>query len=145
MKIYVKKTDPRAKAPAKANNDSSNAGYDLTAVVDEPIVLKHMDYRAIPTQIQMAIPDGCYGRIAPRSGLAVKHGIDVLAGVCDSSYRGNIMVALVNFGKEDFEVCNGMRIAQLIIEPCMHLEVVEVDELPTSSRMEAGFGSTGLY
>lgn len=80
------------------------------------MVVFRNEHMLVDTQIAMAIPEGCYGWIAPRSGLAVRHGIDVGAGVIDSDYRGTIQVLLFNFGKEDFLIRKGDRIAQLIIE-----------------------------
>ena len=91
----------------------------------------------------MAIPHGNYGRVAPRSGLAVKKHIDVGAGVVDSDYRGEVFVLLFNFGKEDFEVKIGERIAQLIIEKVVSTQIVEVEDLDNTDRGEGGFGSTG--
>ena len=92
----------------------------------------------------MAIPHGNYGRIAPRSGLAVKKMIDVGAGVIDSDYRGEVKVLLFNFGAEDFKVCKGDRIAQLIIEKYTITSIQEVENLSSTERGEAGFGSTGV-
>ena len=92
----------------------------------------------------MSIPAGCYGRIAPRSGLAYKSGIDVMAGVIDADYRGDIGVILYNTDVKDFEFKKGDRIAQLIIEKCYTTEWKEVEELHSSVRLGNGFGSTGL-
>lgn len=92
----------------------------------------------------MAIPEGCYGRIAPRSGLAVKHSIDVGAGVIDTDYRGTIQVLLFNFGKEDFLIRKGDCIAQLIIEKIALPVIRDVDDLEETTRGEEGFGFTGI-
>ena len=99
----------------------------------------------ISTGISMAIPMGNYGRVAPRSGLAVKNFIDVGAGVIDSDYRGEVKVLLFNFGTVDFTVMPGDRVAQLIIEKytMTHLEEVAGD-LETTVRGDGGFGSTGI-
>lgn len=91
----------------------------------------------------MSIPNGYYGRIAPRSGLAYKNGIDVMAGVIDSDYRADIGVILFNSDKTDFFVKSGERIAQIIIEKCHPIEWEEVDALEESVRSSGGFGSTG--
>ena len=92
----------------------------------------------------MEIPEGYYGRIAPRSGLAHKNGIDVLAGVVDSSYRGEIRVILYNTDKEEtLQVRSGDRIAQMIVERHYNFEFVEVEDLSVTERGEGGFGSTG--
>ena len=93
----------------------------------------------------MAIPEGNYGRIAPRSGLAAKHSIDVGAGVIDSDYRGEVKVLLFNLSDTDFEVKPGDRIAQLIIEKYTMTEIQEVEgKLDDTVRGEGGFGSTGI-
>lgn len=92
----------------------------------------------------MAIPVGNYGRIAPRSGLACKHMIDVGAGVIDSDYRGEVRILLFNFSEKDFEVQKGDRIAQLIIEKYSITTIREVTELGNTERGEGGFGSTGV-
>ena len=81
------------------------------------------------TDLAMVIPDGCYGRVAPRSGLAWKKHIDVGAGVIDSDYRGNVGVVLFNHGEEDFVIKAGDRVAQLILERIAIAEVQEVEEL----------------
>ncbi len=86
---------------------------------------------------------GYYGRIAPRSGLAAKYGIDVLAGVCDASYRGEVGVVLINHGNAAFPIKPGDRIAQLIIEACAPVTWRVVDQLSDTSRSNGGFGSTG--
>ena len=97
----------------------------------------------IPTGLQMAVPPGYYIRVAPRSGLAYKHGIDVFAGVVDSDYRGEARVILFNSDTEDFVFTHGDRIAQLIIEKIETPGVQEVTELPDTVRGAGGFGSTG--
>jgi dUTP pyrophosphatase len=97
----------------------------------------------VRTGLAVAIPEGYYGRIAPRSGLAHKHGIDVLAGVIDADYRGEIGVILLNTGKEGFALHAGDRIAQLIFECADRLIPEWTDELPETVRGDGGFGSTG--
>lgn len=91
----------------------------------------------------VSIPQGFYGRVAPRSGLAVRHGLDVLAGVIDSDYRGEIICALINHGDEPIEVEAGMRVAQLIIESIATPEAVWSEDLSETERGQGGFGSTG--
>jgi len=98
---------------------------------------------AVRTGLAAAIPAGFYGRVAPRSGLAVRHGIDVLAGVVDSDYRGEILCALVNLGGEPFEVEPGARVAQLIVEAVATPEPAWAEELEETARGAGGFGSTG--
>lgn len=98
----------------------------------------------ISSGLAIAVPEGHYGRMAPRSGLAVKKFIDVGAGVIDCDYRGEIKILLFNFSDEDFEVKKGERIAQLIIEKIAMPVLKEVENLEETDRGEGGFGSTGL-
>ena len=97
----------------------------------------------MPTDLSIAVPEGTYGRVAPRSGLAVKHFLDVGAGVVDADYRGPLGVVLFNFGKEDYQVREGDRIAQLVLERIVTPDVLEVESLDDTQRGEGGFGSTG--
>ena len=92
----------------------------------------------------MEIPIGYYGRVAPRSGLAFKNGIDTLAGVIDAGYRGEIAVIIINHGKEDFKIEKGNRIAQMIFEKIDQAEFEEVEELNITERGDGGFGSSGI-
>jgi len=98
----------------------------------------------VKTDLSIAVPAGTYGRVAPRSGLAWKHSIDVGAGVIDADYRGNVGVILFNHSDKDFKVEIGDRIAQLIIERIELPHVQEVDELDDTIRGGGGFGSTGV-
>ena len=97
----------------------------------------------VPTGIAMAIPDGFVGLVWPRSGLACKHGVQTLAGVIDSDYRGEIKVALTTCTKTTMSINQGDRIAQLLIMPVSMLECVEVGSLDDTERAASGFGSTG--
>ena len=98
---------------------------------------------AVRTGVAVAIPQGFYGRVAPRSGLAVRHGIDTLAGVIDSDYRGEILCALVNHGREPFHVEPGARVAQLLIESIATPEPAWAEDLEQTERGAGGFGSSG--
>ncbi|QRI42772.1 dUTPase [Cheloniid poxvirus 1] len=121
------------------------AGYDLYSAYD--YVIQPMDRELISTDLIILVPKGCYGRIAPRSGLAYNYFIDVGAGVIDSDYRGKVCVLLFNFGKEEFTVSKGDRIAQIIFEKISHpeiREVLSVDTLDITDRGSCGFGSTGI-
>lgn len=97
----------------------------------------------VPTDLKVAVPLGTYGRVAPRSGLAAKHFIDVGAGVVDEDYRGPLGVVLFNHSDTPFEVKLGDRVAQFICEKIVYPGVVEVDTLEETDRGEGGFGSTG--
>ena len=118
------------------------AGYDLASA--EETVVPAKGKIVVKTGISIATPEGCYGRIAPRSGLAVKKCIDVGAGVIDSDYRGEVGVVLFNHSDEDFEVKQGDRIAQLMLEKIATPQVKEAADLPSTVRGSQGFGSTGL-
>lgn len=96
------------------------------------------------TGLQIRVPIGCYGRVAPRSGLAVKKFVDCGAGVIDADYRGEVGVVLFNFGEEDFNVQIGDRIAQLVLEKISMTDVVAIDKLDDTERGTGGFGSTGV-
>ncbi|NXO48033.1 DUT protein, partial [Aramus guarauna] len=128
-------------ASAPSRGSARAAGYDLYSAYD--CVIPPMEKAVVKTDIQIALPSGCYGRVAPRSGLAAKYFIDVGAGVIDEDYRGNVGVVLFNFGKENFEVKKGDRIAQLICERIYYPELEEVQALDDTERGEGGFGSTG--
>jgi dUTP pyrophosphatase len=139
--IKFNKLDPKARVPFRAN--PTDAGADLYSVED--CVIQPLERKVVATGIRIKIPDGYYGRIAPRSGLAVKQGVDVLAGVLDSAYTGEIKVVLLNTDKSNtFFVKAGDRIAQLIIEDHFNFDFVEVvEDLEVTDRGDKGFGSSG--
>ena len=141
MNIQIKKLSDQAKIPTQGSKYA--AGYDLYAA--EEVLVNTMGRKLVKTNISISIPEGYYGRIAPRSGLAYKNGIDVLAGVIDSDYRGDIGVILFNSDHNlDFPVNVGDRIAQIIIEKCHSVNWETVENLETSVRSEKGFGSSGV-
>jgi dUTP pyrophosphatase len=141
MNIQIKKLSDKAKIPTQGSKYA--AGYDLYAA--EEVLVNTMGRKLVKTNISISIPEGYYGRIAPRSGLAYKNGIDVLAGVIDSDYRGDIGVILLNTDHNlDFEVNVGDRIAQIIIEKCHSVNWETVETLDATVRSEGGFGSSGV-
>ena len=131
--------DRAARLPTRASRLA--AGLDLYSI--ERLTIPAGGRAAVRTGLAVAIPRGFYGRVAPRSGLAVRHGLDVLAGVIDADYRGELLCALVNHGAEPFEIEAGMRVAQLVIEAIATPEPVWSEELDRTERGAAGFGSTG--
>jgi dUTP pyrophosphatase len=164
FKINFVKLNPNAQTPTQAKD--GDAGYDLYAA--EPAVIEPLSRIVVKTGIAVEIPKGCYGRIAPRSGLAVKSGIDVMAGVIDCGYRNELGVVLINLNTRQwlesvlnslvapkttfsnvfsplgqFRVNVGDKIAQLIIEKCHSVEWNLVESLSDSERGLGGFGSTG--
>ena len=138
--LYIKNLKNSAAIPKRATEGA--AGYDLASA--EETVVPAKGKTVVKTGISIATLEGCYGRIAPRSGLAVKRYIDVGAGVIDSDYRGEVGVVLFNHSDEDFEVKQGDRIAQLILEKIATPQVKETADLPSTMRGSQGFGSTGL-
>jgi dUTP pyrophosphatase len=124
---------------------TQSAGVDLRANIDEPIVLKPLERRLIPTGIYIGLPIGYEAQVRPRSGLALKHGISVCntPGTVDADYRGQIGVILINLSSEDFIVNDGERIAQMVIAKYEQAEIHVVTELSDTARGEGGFGSTG--
>ena len=130
---------PNMRMPSKGSKYS--AGYDIYSVKEYKI--PPLSRELISTDLYLSIPKGYYGRIAPRSGLAVKYGIDVLAGVVDSDYTGEIKVVLFNTDKNnEFSIKSGDKIAQLIIEPYLNVCFNPVKELSKTKRGSGGFGST---
>lgn len=138
--MKVKLLDNNAKAPERATANA--AGYDIFSLTDCCI---YPQTRAmLKTGISIELPEGYYGRLAPKSGLALNYGIDVMAGVIDSDYRGEISVILYNTDKDiPYMVRIGDKIAQLIIEKYYPFGLQVVDDLSDSERGSDGFGSTG--
>ena len=156
MIIQIKKLNDSGIIPTRGSDNS--AGYDLYSTED--YVLAYGERRLFKTGISMKIPDGYYGRIAPRSGLAFKEGLDTMAGVIDSDFLGDIGVILINLKKEyvkdegdrhaklegvDVEITKGMRIGQIIFEKHHEAYFHRVNELDKTSRGENGLGSTGTH
>lgn len=139
LKVY--KRSENATLPTKGS--ALAAGYDIYASAEALIPAQGQGL--VSTDISIIVPIGTYGRVAPRSGLTVKHGISTGAGVIDADYRGEVKVALFNHSKEDFEIKKGDRIAQLVLEKIVNADIVEIEqsELDNTSRGEGGFGSTG--
>ena len=121
------------------------AGMDLYAAIAEPVVLKPLERKLMPSGISLALPHGYEAQIRARSGLALKQGLTVLNGIgtIDADYRGELGVILVNLSAEPVTITPGMRMAQLVIARHEIAALVEVDELPATERGTGGFGSTG--
>lgn len=135
----VQKLNEGAQVPTRSN--PGDAGYDLYA--DTQVDIHPHELAMIPTGIAISIPPDCYGRVAPRSGLAWKHQLDVFAGVVDSSYRGEIKVLLKNYSAHTVTLNKGDRVAQLIFERIYTPVLVESASLDESDRGAGGFGSSG--
>ena len=123
-----------------------SAGMDLRANLEEPIILRPLERRLIPTGLHIALPAGYEAQVRPRSGLALKKGITVLnsPGTIDADYRGEVGVLLINLSQEDFVVNDGERIAQMVIARHEQGEFVPVEVLDETERGEGGYGHTGV-
>ena len=143
MKIQVVN---RGHQPLPQYATPQSAGMDLRANLEEPITLKPLERRLIPTGLHIALPAGYEAQVRPRSGLALKKGITVLnsPGTIDADYRGEIGVLLINLSQDDFIVNDGERVAQMIIARHEQGEFVEVEVLDETERGEGGYGHTGV-
>ena len=130
--------------PAYATPQS--AGMDLRANIEDPITLRPLERRIVPTGLYIALPEGYEARVRPRSGLALKHGITVLnsPGTIDSDYRGEIGVLLINLSDTPFVINAGERIAQMVVARHEQVELIEVEELDDTERGAGGYGHTGV-
>ena len=137
--VQVRLIDVLAQVPTKANNN--DAGFDLYSTID--VIIEPKQRKTVNTGIALQMPDNLAGLIWPRSGLSVKQGIDVLAGVVDSGYRGEIMVCLYNTSDNDVVIRTGDRIAQMIFQEVPHVIMEAHESLGSSQRGSNGFGSSG--
>ena len=136
----------RGRQPLPQYATAGSAGMDLRADIDEPIVLRPLERRLIPTGLFIALPEGYEAQVRPRSGLALKHGLTVLnaPGTIDADYRGEVGVILVNLSQEDFTICAGERIAQMVIARCEQAQFCVVETLDETERGAGGYGHTGV-
>jgi dUTP pyrophosphatase len=143
IKILIKRLSNKVLIPKYETLGSS--GMDIAASIKENIEINPGEKSIIPTGLILSIPKGFEIQIRPRSGLAAKKGISVLntPGTIDADYRGEIKVILINLGKENFIVENGLRIAQMVVCPIVQANFEEVKDLDKTTRGEGGFGSTG--
>jgi len=144
MKIEIKKLRPEAVIPTSGSKYA--AGYDLYACPEEEkVVIAPHTTAKIGTGLSIAVPEGYFGAVFARSGLAAKQGLRPAncVGVCDSDYRGEYIVALHNDTDGEQVISKGDRIAQLVVMPYLSVEFEEKDELSETERGAGGFGSTG--
>ncbi|MBI3514177.1 MAG: dUTP diphosphatase [Proteobacteria bacterium] len=127
-----------------AYQSAGAAGLDLVAALTEDVILDPGARALVPTGVAIALPDGYEAQVRPRSGLAARHGVTVLnaPGTIDADYRGEVKVLLINLGPAPFAIRRGLRIAQLVVAPVVHIDWREVPRLPASARDAGGFGST---
>lgn len=121
------------------------AGMDLSAAINEPVLLKPLARTLIPTGIKIELEHGYEAQIRPRSGLSIKHGITLIncVGTIDEDYRGEVCIPVVNLSSEDYTIMPNERIAQMVISKVNQAEIEVVTELTETERNEGGFGSTG--
>ncbi|MBN1652472.1 MAG: dUTP diphosphatase [Deltaproteobacteria bacterium] len=145
LRVWLIKPD-LATVPRYATRGA--AGMDLSAALDEPVVIPAGGQASVPTGLAIALPEGYEGQVRPRSGLAARHAITVLnaPGTVDSDYRGEVRVLLVNLGVDPYQINPGDRIAQLVVAPVTRVDVKIVEDtesLGYTARGSGGFGSTG--
>ncbi len=131
--------------PLPSYSTSGASGMDIRAAVLSEIIVKHGDVVLVPTNLSVEIPEGFEIQVRPRSGLAAKSGIGILnsPGTIDADYRGEIKIILMNFGRDDFKISRGDRIAQLVVSKVYFADLTEAEDLSESKRGEGGFGHTG--
>tara|TARA_A100001015_G_scaffold305925_1_gene399375 strand:- start:486 stop:929 length:444 start_codon:yes stop_codon:yes gene_type:complete len=144
--LKIRKLENHQELNVPKYETDGSAGLDLTAAIDEDIVLKPSETTLVKTGIAIALEKGYEAQIRPRSGLALKNGITVLntPGTVDSDYRGEVCVILINLSKQDFTISRGMRIAQMVINKHEHATIKVVENLDETARGSGGFGSTGV-
>ncbi len=142
--VLIKKLNNNSFDLPKYQTEGS-VGMDLSAFIENDILIKPNERELIPTGIAVSLPQNIEGQVRPRSGLSLKYGITVLnsPGTIDSDYRGEIKVILINHGNEDFIIKNNDRIAQLVFNEVVKVSFKEVKDLDQTSRDQKGFGSTG--
>jgi dUTP pyrophosphatase len=138
--ISVQLLNNDARLPTRANE--YDAGFDLYSTID--VIIPNKERKTVNTGIALQMPEHLAGLIWPRSGLSVKSGIDVLAGVVDSGYRGEIMVCLYNTSNEEVHIKRGDRIAQIIFQEVPRVSLMLSDSLGSSQRGSNGFGSSDI-
>lgn len=142
--VALRRLDPQVPVPSYAH--PGDAGADLVTTVD--VTLAPLERRTVPTGVAVALPEGYAAFVHPRSGLAARHGLTLVnaPGTVDAGYRGEIRVTLLNTDpRESVELRRGDRIAQLVVQPVVRAQFVEVEQLPESVRGTGGFGSTGGF
>ena len=131
--------------PLPAYGTEQSAGMDLRAFTGQPVILRPMERKLIPTGLYIELPAGFEAQVRPRSGLALRHGITVLnsPGTIDADYRGEIGVILVNLSEAEFTVNDGDRIAQMVISQYIKADLAETEKIEMTKRGEGGFGHSG--
>lgn len=146
VRVNIKRKEGCEDLPIPQYMSAGASGADLYAAVDGDGVLEPSAIMAVPTGVFIELPPGYEAQVRPRSGLALKHGLSIVnaPGTIDNDYRGEICVILCNLGKDPVKINRGMRIAQLVFQPVVRAEFVEVKELEVTKRNDGGFGHTGV-
>ena len=139
MKLKIKKLNPEAKLPCYAK--SGDAGMDI--FVAEDVTVNPGQSIGIKSGLAFEVPEGYVGLLWDKSGLSIKHGIKILGGVLDSGFRGEVIVGVINLGKEPYTFEKGHKLTQMLIQPVERVEIEEVEILSESERGSGGLGSTG--
>ncbi|MEQ1731177.1 MAG: dUTP diphosphatase [Vicinamibacterales bacterium] len=141
--VSIQRLSPNATLPAYATPGA--AGMDLSAAIDEPMVLEPGRIALVPCGFAIALPHGFEAQIRPRSGLAARHGVTVLnaPGTIDCDYRGEVKAILINHGSEPFTITPAMRVAQMVVGAVEQVVWAPADALPDTARADGGFGHTG--
>lgn len=145
IQIPIKRVRQRREAvPLPVYMTEGSAGMDLSADVEEDVILAPLGRALIPTGIAVALPPGFEAQIRPRSGLALRAGVTLVnsPGTIDSDYRGEIQVIAINFGRDPVTIRHGDRVAQMVVQRVCRARWQEVKELPSSERQDGGFGHT---
>jgi dUTP pyrophosphatase len=145
MKVKIQIIDKDIKNPLPVYSTEHASGMDIASASAEPITLAPMETKLVPTNLKIEIPYGFEGQVRPRSGLAIKHSIGIInsPGTIDADYRGELKILLTNFGKYNYTVSFGDRIAQLVICRVEKVQIVTEESLSQTKRDEGGFGHTG--
>ena len=145
MEVNIQRIEGNEDLPLPRYMSPGASGMDLFAATREPVIIPPGEVAMIPLGIRIALPEGFEAQVRPRSGLAARHGIGILnsPGTVDSDYRGEVKVILFNFGKKDFTINRGDRIAQMVITRVARVTLVEQDDLEDTKRGSGGFGHTG--
>jgi dUTP pyrophosphatase len=146
IKFLRLQADRNADIPLPCYMTPGASGMDIYAAIEKDLMLQHGKIALIPTGFAVSIPDGFEAQIRPRSGLAVKHGIGLInsPGTIDSDYRGEVKIAVINLGTEDYTFHRGERVAQMIINRIYQAKLEVVENLDETERNSGGFGHTGL-
>ena len=131
--------------PLPSYSTTGSSGMDIRAAIENELLIEPGQVKLVPTNLSVEIPAGYEIQVRPRSGLAAKYGIGVLnsPGTIDSDYRGEVKIILINFSKEQFKISRGDRIAQIVVSKVYIGNIIESDDLNSSSRGSGGFGHTG--